>query len=110
YLRRCWLEQDFQVSESVCSGPHGEEVTYLLSVMTRRDDTAAQLLREQEDRLYEIGFLREDLQANGDDPASWVRLTHLEQVYSRVRQESAEMALLHLLGLPLVADAFRGVL
>src|SRR5262249_2634640 len=110
YLRRCWLEQDLQVSTNIYSGPRGEEVTYLISVMTHRDDTAAQLLREQEDRLYEIGFLREDLRANGDDSASWVRLTHLEQVYSRVRQESSDIALLHLLGLSPVADAFQGVM
>src|SRR5262249_6830498 len=110
YLRRCWLEQDLQVLANICSGPHGEVVTYLISMMNHRDDTTAQLLREQEDRLYEIGFLREDLRANGDDSASWVRLTHLEQVYSRVHQESSDMALLHLLGLPPMEDAFRGVL
>src|SRR5262249_51130844 len=103
-------ERDLQASANTCSGPYSEEVAYLLSVMTRRDETATQLLREQEDRLHEIGFLREDLQSNGDDPASWVRLAHLERVYSCVRQESTDMALLHLLGLPPVADAFRGVL
>src|SRR5262249_53108279 len=31
YLRRCGLARDFEVSADVCSGPHGEEVAYLLS-------------------------------------------------------------------------------
>jgi len=99
FLHRCNLQQDYQVGESTCSGPHGRDVTNLLLVMEDLGDFANLLSREQDVCWDEIVFLRDELSRDGEEPVLLEELSHLEQVYTRVNWESADMALVHLHGL-----------